>query len=185
MGQNVEIRFLNESDPEIISGTFKNVGWGKPVAQYQRYLAEQAAGSRLCFVATINRQFAGYVTVNWIPPYPFFAEQKIPEIQDLNVIPPFRNQGVGTRLLERAEEEVARRSSIVGIGVGLHPGYNVAQRLYVKRGYIPDGRGVTYRNRYVEEGTQVVLDDDLVLHLTKTVAQNLADIVLPISSGCT
>jgi hypothetical protein len=26
----------------------------------------------------------------------------------------------------------------------------------------------------VEEGTQVVLDDDLVLHLTKTVAQNLS-----------
>jgi hypothetical protein len=58
---------------------------------------------------------------------------------------------------------------VVGIGVGLHPGYNVAQRLYVKRGYIPDGRGITYHNRYVEEGMKVVLDDDLVLHLTKTI----------------
>ena len=57
---------------------------------------------------------------------------------------------------------------MAGIGVGLHPGYNQAQRLYVKRGYIPDGRGVTYRDRYVEEGTQVVLDDDLVLHFTKS-----------------
>ncbi len=27
--------------------------------------------------------------------------------------------------------------------------------------------GVTYRDRYVEEGASVVLDDDLVLHLTK------------------
>jgi hypothetical protein len=61
------------------------------------------------------------------------------------------------------------RSSVAGIGVGLHPGYNEAQRMYVKRGYIPDGRGVTYRNRYVEEGMQVVLDDDLVLHLTKRI----------------
>jgi hypothetical protein len=41
----------------------------------------------------------------------------------------------------------------------------------VKRGYVPDGRGVTYRNRYVEEGMQVVMDDDLVLHLTKRLAQ--------------
>ena len=48
--------------------------------------------------------------------------------------------------------EVARRSGVVGIGVGLHPGYNAAQRLYVKRGYIPDARGITYRNRFVEAG---------------------------------
>jgi hypothetical protein len=41
--------------------------------------------------------------------------------------------------------------------------------LYVKRGYIPDGCGVTYRDRYVEEGKHVALDDDLVLHLVKDV----------------
>ncbi len=66
---------------------------------------------------------------------------KIPEIQDLNVLPPFRRKGIATMLLDRAEAEVACRSDVVGIGVGLHPGYNDAQRLYVKRGYIPDGLG--------------------------------------------
>jgi GNAT superfamily N-acetyltransferase len=170
MGKNVEIRLLGESDPETISVAFKDIGWGKPVAQYRKYLAEQAAGNRICLVATVDGQFAGYVTVNWVPLYSPFAEQEIPEIQDLNVIPPFRRQGVGTRLLDRAEEEVALHSSVIGIGVGLHPGYNAAQRLYVKRGYVPDGRGVTYRNRYVEEGMEVVFDDDLVLHFTKTIA---------------
>jgi len=70
-------------------------------------------------------------------------------------------------LLDHAESEVARRSGVVGIGVGLHPGYNAAQRLYVKRGYLPDARGITYRDRFVEEGTCVVLDDELVMHLTK------------------
>ena len=56
----------------------------------------------------------------------------------------------------------------------LHPaanplgaGYNAAQRLYVLRGYIPDGRGVTYRDQYVGQYVQVMLDDDLGLHLTK------------------
>jgi hypothetical protein len=34
-------------------------------------------------------------------------------------------------------------------------------------GYIPDGRGITYLDCYLEEGVQIVLDDDLVLHLTK------------------
>jgi GNAT superfamily N-acetyltransferase len=92
---------------------------------------------------------------------------KIPEIQDLNVLPAFQKRGIATQLLDRAEAEIAGRSAVAGIGVGLHPGYNNAQKLYVKRGYIPDGRGVTCRDRYVQEGEQVVLDDDLVLHLTR------------------
>lgn len=36
-----------------------------------------------------------------------------------------------------------------------------------KRGYVPDGRGITYRDRYLQEGESVVLDDNPVLHLTK------------------
>jgi hypothetical protein len=37
----------------------------------------------------------------------------------------------------------------------------------VKRGYIPDARGITYRDRFVEECAKVVVDDDLVMHFTK------------------
>lgn len=145
------------------------LAWVKPVTQFDRYLAEQAAGNRICLVATVNGHFAGYVTVNWVPTYPGFVDMKIPEIQDLNVLPPFRRKGIATMLLDRAEAEVACRSDVVGIGVGLHPGYNDAQRLYGKRGYIPDGLGITYRDHYLREGEQAVLDDDLVLHLTRRV----------------
>jgi GNAT superfamily N-acetyltransferase len=166
MAEGLRIRSLDDTDPLIISTAFESIGWVKPITTYQRYLSEQAAGARSCLVATLDAQFAGYVTVNWIPTYPGFAELKIPEIQYLNVLPPFQKRGIGTQLLDRAEAEVARRSGVAGIGVGLHPGYNDAQKLYVKRGYIPDGRGVTYRDRYVREA-QVVLDDDLVLHLTR------------------
>lgn len=165
--EGLEMRPLRETDAEIISEAFKDIGWGKPVAQYQRYLSEQMARTRICIVAALAKEFAGYVTVNWSPPYPGFAEQDIPEIQDLNVLPQFRRRGIATRLLDHAEQEVSRRSAVVGIGVGLHPGYSSAQRLYVKRGYIPDGRGVWHRDHVVEEGMQAVFDDDLVLHLTK------------------
>jgi GNAT superfamily N-acetyltransferase len=167
MAEKVEIRTLNDSDPETICVAFKGIGAGKSVAQYRRYLADQMAGTRTCLVATLDGQFAGYVTVNWTPTYCGFVQEQIPEIQDLNVLPGLRRKGVATRLLDRAEEEISRRSSVAGIGVGLHPGYNQAQKLYATRGYIPDGRGVTYRDRYVEEGASVVLDDHLVLHLTK------------------
>ena len=174
MAETFQIRFLSESDPEVISAAFKDIGWGKPAAQYRRYLAEQAAGSRMCLVAVVGGQFAGYVTVNWKPAYSVFVEQQIPEIQDLNVLPLFRRKGFGSRLLDRAEAEIWLRSSVAGIGFGLHPGYNEAQRLYVKRGYVQDGRGVTYRNHYVQEGASVVFDDDLVLHLTKRIGPEKA-----------
>ncbi len=167
MSDELEIRLLRDGDSETISQAFTEIGWNKPATQYQRYLMEQAGGTRICFVAKIDNRFAGYVTVNWASTYPGFAEHNIPEIQDLNVLPRFRRKGIGTGLLDRAEAEVARRSAIVGIGVGLHPGDSSAQRLYVKRGYIPDGLGVWHRDHVVEEGMQAVFDDDLVLHLTK------------------
>ncbi len=161
-----QIRLLEEGDPPKIAAAFADRGWNKPEAQYPRYLQEQVEGVRTCFVAIFDEQFAGYVTVNWRPAYARFADLKIPEIQDLNVLAKYRRKGIASRLLDHAEAEVAGRSA-VGIGVGLHPGYNEAQRLYVKRGYVPDGRGITYRNCFVNEGASVVLDDDLVMHLTK------------------
>jgi GNAT superfamily N-acetyltransferase len=166
-GETIQIRLLEESDPPRITAAFKLMGWNKPETQYRRYLYEQLAGTRTCFVAIVDGQFAGYVTVNWRPAYAGFADLNIPEIQDLNVLTTSRRKGIASRLLDRAEGEAARRSGVVGIGVGLHPGYNAAQRLYVKRGYIPDARGITYRNRFIEEGASLVLDDDLVMHFTK------------------
>jgi GNAT superfamily N-acetyltransferase len=163
----VQIRLLDDNDPPSIAVAFANMGWSKPETQFRRYLQEQAAGTRTCFIATVDGQFAGYVTVNWQPNYAEFVDLNIPEVQDLNVLTRYRRKGVASRLLDRAEGEAALRSAFVGIGVGLHPGYSAAQRLYVKRGYIPDGRGITYRNRFVEEGASVVVDDDLVMHFTK------------------
>jgi GNAT superfamily N-acetyltransferase len=165
--QDLAIRPLNEDDPAVIAAAFAQMGWNKPEEQFRRYLGEQAAGIRMCFIATVDGQIAGYVTVHWRPSYPGFSELNIPEVQDLNVLRQFQRQGIASKLLDRAEAEVARHSRFVGIGVGLHPGYNVAQRLYVRRGYIPDGCGVTYRDQYIDEGSHVVLDDDLVMHFTK------------------
>ncbi len=169
MTDDLHIRPLRDTDAETMAEAFRAIGWEKPAALFRRYLAEEALSIRSCWVANLNLEFAGYVTVNWTPSYPVFAEQKIPEIQDLNVLPSFRRKGIGTALLDAAETEIARVSGVVGIGVGLHPGYNAALKLYGKRGYIPDGQGITYKDRYLTEGDQVILDDDLLLHLLKRV----------------
>ena len=56
---------------------------------------------------------------------------------------------------------------MVCIGVGMYPGYGAAQRLYVKRGYVPDGSGLWYRDRPLAPMAPCANDDDLVLHLSK------------------
>jgi GNAT superfamily N-acetyltransferase len=167
MTDELHIRPLQDTAPETISGAFRVIGWNKPVVQFRRYLEEQASGARSCWVANLDIVFAGYITVNWKPSYSFFAEQGIPEIQDLNVLPAFRKRGIGTALLDTAEAEIARVSDVVGISVGLHPGYNAAQKLYATRGYVPDGHGITYKYGYLQEGASVILDDDLQMHLLK------------------
>lgn len=165
--KHLTIRQLEKGDVALISAAFRDLGWNKPRAQYERYLSEQEEGARDVLVAFAGRDFAGYVTINWNPSYPPFRTDGIPEIQDFNVLPRFRRQGIGTRLMDDAERKVLERSNIVGIGVGMTPDYGAAQRLYVLRGYVPDGKGLTRDGSPVIQGAEVTVDDGLVLYLTK------------------
>lgn len=159
---HLSIRTLRSNDAEPISQAFEKMGWNKPVEQYQRYYSSQQEERIIVLVAESDGVFAGYLVINWHPEYASF-----PEIQDLNVLPRFRRRGIATTLMDKAEALIAQRSDRVAIGVGLHPGYNAAQRMYVLRGYVPDGKGVTWRGNYIKEGQELVADDDLVLHFAK------------------
>jgi GNAT superfamily N-acetyltransferase len=144
--KNLPIRPLEGRDVARISAAFRNLGWNKPRSQYARYLSEQQRGMRTVFVAFMGGEggdFAGYVTIVWTPSYPPFLAAGVPEIQDFNVLPRFRRQGIGTRLMDEAERKVSERTGVAGIGVGMSPDYGAAQRLYVLRGYVPDGKGLT------------------------------------------
>jgi GNAT superfamily N-acetyltransferase len=161
------IRLLDRSDIPEIAEAFKEIGWNKPASQYERYLMEQVLKIRDMYIAPVNGQFAGYVTICWQSSYAPFREKKIPEIMDFNVLPKFRRQGIGTQLMDQAESEIAKVSSVAGIGVGMTPDYGAAQRLYVLRGYIPDGNGLHYRGRPTHYGDSIQMDDNLALYLTK------------------
>jgi ribosomal protein S18 acetylase RimI-like enzyme len=164
----VEIRRLIEADIPVIAEAFARIGWHKPASQYRRYLTEQEAGKREVWVACEESEFRGYLTIVWKPTYPPFREAGIPEIQDFNVLIPYQRRGIGTRLMDHAEIRVAERFPVVGIGVGLTADYGPAQILYIRRGYIPDGRGICYDETFPEYSEPVTVDDSLVLHLTKT-----------------
>ncbi|MBS4201874.1 GNAT family N-acetyltransferase [Bacillus sp. FJAT-49732] len=162
------IRDLRIEDCEIISTAFAEQGWNKPVSQYESYFTEQKEGVRKILVAEFDNQFAGYLTIRWKSDYEPFDSKGIPEIVDLNVLIKFRKKGIAAALMDEAERIVSEKCDCIGIGFGLTGDYGAAQRIYVKRGYIPDGLGMSKSGRFLTYGDQITVDDDLALYLTKT-----------------
>ena len=161
------IRLLEQTDIQAIAEAFETIGWDKPASQYERYFREQVSKVRDVYVAFVDGEFAGYLTICWTSSYGPFREENIPEIVDFNVMPQYRRLGLGTQLMDKAESEIAKVSPIAGIGVGMDPDYGAAQRLYVLRGYVPDGRGLHYRGHYPAYGEKITMDDSLAIYLTK------------------
>jgi len=157
---------MQESDIKDLSRGFISQGWPSREVILTRYFKEQESGEREVLVAEIDGAVAGYVTILPSAKHGPFAEV-YPELSDFNVFEPFRNQGIGNQLLEEAEKRVKLISDKVTLGVGLHSGYGPAQRLYMKRGYIPDGTGVWYQNQPLEMNATIQNNDDLVLYLSK------------------
>ena len=166
--ESIIIRLLEEKDVRAIAHDFSRFEYPKNEDMFASYWFEHQEGSRVVWVAydTEKNLYVGYVTLVWHSKYQSFADAGIPEIKDLNVVPQYRKQGIGTLLLGAAETEAFKRSRQVGIGVGLPWDYGSAQRLYVKRGYIPDGKGVTDYYQHLEYGRRILVDN-LTLFLTK------------------
>ena len=163
---NCTIRNMIKYDIESLSHGFINQGWPGREEILARYFLEQESGEREVLVAEIDGAVAGYITILSSAKHGPFAEV-YPELSDFNVFEPFHNQGIGNLLLEEAEKRVKLISDKVTLGVGLHSGYGPAQRLYMKRGYIPDGTGVWYQNQPLEMNATIQNNDDLVLYLSK------------------
>ena len=132
-----------------------------------RHFAGHAQGQADTFLAWISGNLAGYLTIRWQSNNPQFRQRNIPLIHHLGVFPQFQRQGIASRLMDAAEQLIATRATQSGITVGLFDEYGPAQRLYAKRGYIPDGRGVCQGQRPLKQGEAVTVDHDLILWLTK------------------
>ena len=166
MKTTCSIRKMQESDIQELSRGFISQGWPSREEILTRYFKEQESGEREVLVAEVEGALAGYITILSCAKQGPFAEI-YPELSDFNVFEPFQNQGIGNLLLEEAEKQVRLISDKVTLGVGLHSGYGPAQRLYIKRGYIPDGTGVWYQNH--QPAMNAVCEDigELILYLSK------------------
>lgn len=164
---NIHVRPATSDEANWIQTQFHTHFWAKPEGYFKDVCRLQELGTVVLLIAVMDELFLGHCKIVWTPDYPHFRDNNIPEIQDLNVRPDYRKQGIATQLLDECERRIAERSDRVGIGFGMYVDYGEAQRLYIKRGYVPDGHGVYYQHQPVVPGEAVPVDDDLVLYLTK------------------
>ena len=163
----VKIRSMVAEDAKVLYDTYLSYGWHPQLENYENYYKEQEAGDRLVFIAEYEGAVKGQCTLVLHPTEGPWGGKDIPEIVDLTVFFDIHKKGIGSKLLDAAESEAAKISDKVFLAVGLHNGYGPAQRIYVKRGYIPDGSGVWYQNKNLDQYAPCVNDDDLLLFLSK------------------
>lgn len=163
----IKIRKMLKSDITEFPVEFEKQGWHKPVEQYQMYYNEQENGTRKVFVAEVDGNVGGYATLLSRDISGPFKDKNIPVIVDFNVLKKYQRNGIGNAIMDSIENYVKKYSSTICLGVGLHYGYGTAQRMYIKRGYIPDGSGVWFHGERLEQYEPCVNDDELILYFSK------------------
>lgn len=166
---DIFIRNMVDSDAAFITQEEIVQGWNATIDKYELRLKDQQEGRAVVLVAEYCGNVAGYIAI-----YPdsirgAFANQGYPEIVDFGVLEKYRRKGIGSRLMDVAERVAFEYNSVVYLGVGLHSGYGSAQRMYVKRGYVPDGTGIWYGEKVCEPYSPCCNDDELVLYFSKSV----------------
>lgn len=162
----IVVRDLCEADVEpIVAGEIAQ-GWHATRDKYDMRLRDAAEGRCIALCAVFEGNPAGYINL-YFQAYAPYDTTGWPEIVDFGVLEKHRRNGIGTALMDAAETLAAARSDTVCLGVGLHNGYGAAQRMYVKRGYIPDGTGVWYQGKNLGQYAPCVNDDDLNLYFSK------------------
>ncbi len=158
---------MRQSDAQIITDEETAQGWNADVGKYESRLQHQSEGKAISLVAEYHGNVAGYINIYPDSEWGAFAGQGYPELVDFGVLEKYRRNGIGSKLMDIAEQIALEYADIVYLGVGMHAGYGSAQRMYVKRGYIPDGSGVWYGDEVCEQNADCRNDDDLVLYLSK------------------
>ncbi len=163
----ITIRNMEYRDAQVITDAEIEQGWDASIEKYLGRIEDQKLGKAISLVAEYAEKPVGYINVYPNSTYGAFGGKGYPEIVDFGVLEKYRNQGIGKILMDIAEKIAATYADVVYLGVGLHSGYGSAQRMYVKRGYIPDGSGVWYQDKICRPYEECKNDDDLVLYLSK------------------
>ena len=162
------IRSMEAADAQAFYGEYLAQGWHPDISVYEMRMKHEAEGKCVTLVAEYRGHPAGSVYVYMAPHDGPFKGKDWPEIHDFSVLKKYQRKGIGSRLMDAAERIAAKYADTVCLGVGVCDSYGSAQRMYIKRGYVPDGSGVWYQGKQcVQYETDCTVDDDLILYLSK------------------
>lgn len=137
------------------------------VIYLERQLENQKKGECIALLAMYKGHIAGFVFLYYKCKWGGMGNQGMPGIVDLKVFPAYRKCGIGSKLMDVAEEKAKECCDKIYLDVCLNSEYGPAQRLYIKRGYVPDGKGVYYEENVCATGAECRNDDELTLCLVK------------------
>ena len=163
---NVTVRIMNFDDIPSICKADKDESESNK-AYLRNQLSNQEKQACTALLALYDGEVAGYVFLYYKCKWGGLANIGLPGVVDLIVFEKYRNKGVATALMDAAEEIARKYSNKVYLDVCLNHEYGTAQRLYVKRGYVPDGQGAYYEEKVCEVDADIKNDDELTLCLVK------------------
>lgn len=130
-----------ESMPQLAPYVDDATTWAHRLELY-RELLKKAGTIRL--FAEIDGKRVGYGVAHILEPAEtwvvdtWVTASRIGEIESISVLPDYRNQGIGTRLLDRLEHELAD-AGVSDLILGVLPDNAAAIRMYERRGFNPLG----------------------------------------------
>ena len=171
--EKLTVRDMEEPDARVFTDEFTAQGWHPEIDGYLSRLNDRSNGKCVALTAVYEGCPAGYVYVYRHAEDGPFKGKGWPIIVDFNVLQKYLRKGIGNRLMDAAEQVAAGYADTVCLGVGVCGSYGTAQRMYVRRGYLPDGSGVWYQGEpCVQYETVCTVDDDLVLFLSKRLRED-------------
>ncbi len=165
---DILIRDMVETDPQIITDEEHLQGWThQKIEKYLQRLEDARAGKCVALIAEYKGKVAGYFNVYPNSQGGSFGGKGLPELVDFGVLKKYRNHGIGNTLMQVADDIAHRYAKIVYLGVGLHKDYGAAQRMYIKREFIPDGSGLWWNGKNIEPYADLKNDDETAIYMSK------------------
>ena len=156
-GTTVRIREMTGYDVEPLASA---LGW--TTYGIGRRWSECLAGYREMYVADVDGQPAGSVSVNEREEFPGFLH-----LFALDVSSELQSRGIGTRLIGRVEEE-SRTRGRAGVYLEVSTNNTRARALYERLGYAQDGTPfLNSWNRYDSDGNHIEEVVETVVRLVK------------------
>lgn len=147
MNLKVDIRPAVEDDLPALE---RHLGRGYPTKHRTRF-ALQAAGKAVYLVAWYGNIPIGHVLVEWEGAHEeplASALRGCPILSDLYIVEPLQSRGIGSRLLDAAED-LAQHNGAHQLALGVAIDNPRARSLYQRRGYQDSGIG-EYTSRWQE-----------------------------------